>query len=384
VTEVRPLILVVAGAADGRLALQSLLHQANFHPVLAESGAEAPRVVGKSRPDLVLFDIDFPELDGLEALRQLKADSALAEVPVIILSTFDSGEDELRAFAAGGAGYLRKPFQIDELRRRIESQIELARLRSCLASRTSELAESLAHRERIEKLRHELVHRAAHDMRSPIMAVSGYLELLDEGPIDEEAQREFIKRARDGTANLLRLVDAMSDLSRLEAGRMPVRIQRHELRSLAERAVPRLGVFAVRRIRIEVPRSLFVRCDEGLLVRVMANLLAEVLKASEEDEQVVVRFQPREDGWVQLLIEVVRSSSPQQARPPLVRTDIPGIDATSAVPWSGLGLAFCKLAMQVQGGRVGTLESSGSQGARFWLAVAASEDPLQSSGLGEE
>jgi signal transduction histidine kinase len=369
-------ILVVDGEAAGRSALQSALRGMGLSPVFAGGALEARRAVRERRPDLVLLDIDLHGPDGIGIFRQLEEDSVLAEVPVIFLSTREASEEPLPAFAAGAADYLRKPFQIQELRRRIETQLELARLRSGLESRTSELAESLAKREQVEKSHHDLLHKAAHDMRSPIMAVSGYLELLNEGAVDAESQREFVERARDGTATILRLIDAMVDLSRLERNRGAILLQRHEFQPLVERALGKLGVFAVRRVAVEVPRGLFVQCDDGLLVRVVANLLADALKYSEENEQVVARSHVIDDGWIRLLIESREPGARLDPHPQLLETFEMGSDAGPGGSSYGLGLTFCKLAIRLQGGHIGVCESSGSPGVRSWLALSPGADPL--------
>lgn len=98
---------------------------------LSETWAESP--------DLILLDIDLPQIDGYHLCRQIKADPRVARVPVILLGTLDASLDRARVFAAGGADYIPKPFQIDELLTKVETQIRLYTMRRPFNDQHSEL-----------------------------------------------------------------------------------------------------------------------------------------------------------------------------------------------------------------------------------------------------
>src|SRR6185436_13269643 len=98
-------------------------------------------------PDLILLDINMPEMNGYEVCEHLKADDQLKGVPVIFISALTEQLDKVKAFAVGGVDYLTKPFQMEELHARVETHLKLRRLQTELEaySRHLELA-----RERIE------------------------------------------------------------------------------------------------------------------------------------------------------------------------------------------------------------------------------------------
>src|SRR5262249_8664596 len=79
-------------------------------------------------PDVLLLDVEMPDQDGYELCRQLKADPRTAAVPIIFMSAHDAASERQRAFAAGGADYLAKPFEGQEVLRRLDTQRELRRL----------------------------------------------------------------------------------------------------------------------------------------------------------------------------------------------------------------------------------------------------------------
>ena len=93
----------------------------------ATSGALALDAIRQAPPDLILLDIGMPEMNGYEVCEQLKADEALAGIPVIFLSALNATEDKIRAFWAGGEEYITKPFQIKEVRAQVESKLNLRR-----------------------------------------------------------------------------------------------------------------------------------------------------------------------------------------------------------------------------------------------------------------
>ena len=103
----------------------------------APDGEMALRAAEISVPDLILFDIRMPRLDGYEVCRRLKANPFLCDVPVIFLSGLDDTQAKLEAFEAGGVDYVTKPFQFPEVLARVSTHLSLQRalieLREALA-----------------------------------------------------------------------------------------------------------------------------------------------------------------------------------------------------------------------------------------------------------
>jgi len=139
-------ILIVDDVLDNQLLLESVLDDAGFDRIeTADSGHEALRLLAQSPIDLVLMDIMMPDLDGIETTRRIKADPALADIPVIMVTAKSESRDLQQAFEAGAMDYVTKP--VDEL-------VLLARVRSALLlkcamdqrkAREAELERSLQH-----------------------------------------------------------------------------------------------------------------------------------------------------------------------------------------------------------------------------------------------
>lgn len=127
----RPTVLAVDDTAANLNLLVQLLAGA-YRVQLATSGAKALELASRKPPDIVLLDVMMPELDGYEVCRRLKADPRTREIPVIFLTALNEVEDETRAFEAGGADFVAKPFTPATLLARLRAQLELKAWRDAL------------------------------------------------------------------------------------------------------------------------------------------------------------------------------------------------------------------------------------------------------------
>ena len=132
--------------------LTGLLRTAGYQVRVATSGRRALTAIRQRPPELVLLDINMPELDGLAVCRELKAEAALASIPVIFLSALDDVADKVSAFAAGGVDYITKPFQAEEVLARVGTQLRMARLQRALEDKNRQLEQRNAE---LEAARHQ-------------------------------------------------------------------------------------------------------------------------------------------------------------------------------------------------------------------------------------
>jgi two-component system, chemotaxis family, chemotaxis protein CheY len=114
--------LIVDDSSVMRKIVERALRQAGIslgEVLEASSGIEALKLLGHRRVDLILSDINMPNMDGLEFLRQLRTQNLAPNVPVVMITTESSEEHVLNAIAAGAQGYIRKPFTPDQVKDRI-------------------------------------------------------------------------------------------------------------------------------------------------------------------------------------------------------------------------------------------------------------------------
>jgi putative two-component system response regulator len=104
-------------------------------------GRMALNAASEAPPDLILLDINMPEMNGYEVCEQLKASEKLSGIPVIFLSALNALEDKVRGFRAGGVDFVSKPFQIEEVQARVETHVKLRRLQKAVESDNGRLQE---------------------------------------------------------------------------------------------------------------------------------------------------------------------------------------------------------------------------------------------------
>lgn len=219
---------------------------------------------------------------------------------------------------------------------------------------------------RLERLREDLSHTMVHDLRSPITSIMGFLELLEIGSAErlDEGERETLDRAWRAARKLLTLVDAILVIVRLERGAMPLRREPVAAAWLVREALDLHGPQArTKSLKLswEVPAAIQpLWVDPDLLGRVLQNLVGNAVKfvPRNGEVRVVVRPDTDEPGAVRITVSDTGPAIPADVQARLFGKFVTGDQRERG---SGLGLAFCKLAVEAHGGRI-WLESAPDRG----------------------
>ncbi|MCZ7480135.1 response regulator [Rhizobium rhizogenes] len=131
----RDIVLLVDDSPEALGFLTDALEQSGFSALIATSGQAALNIAERITPDIILLDAVMPTMDGFETCRRLKANAAVAQVPVIFMTGLTETEHVVRALESGGVDYLTKPINIDELRARI--RVHLSNARSAQSARVA-------------------------------------------------------------------------------------------------------------------------------------------------------------------------------------------------------------------------------------------------------
>jgi diguanylate cyclase (GGDEF)-like protein len=148
-------ILIVDDVPDNLRSLSTILTKQGYEVSCAKNGSTALIDARNDPPDLILLDINMPELSGYKVWEQLKADGLTSQIPVIFLSAQDDIHDKVKAFTIGGADFIGKPFQVEEVLVRVKNQLALQQANAEIRN----LNEVLEQRHQLErKLRHDALH----------------------------------------------------------------------------------------------------------------------------------------------------------------------------------------------------------------------------------
>jgi len=137
-------VLIVDDTPANLQLLSGMLRERGYKVRPVPSGKLALQAARLSPPGLILLDINMQEMDGYEVCRQLKADPALGDVPVIFISANNDMLDKVKAFAVGGVDYVTKPFQFEEVEARVHTHLKIHRLQMEVAAFNSSLKAQVA------------------------------------------------------------------------------------------------------------------------------------------------------------------------------------------------------------------------------------------------
>ena len=192
-------ILIVDDVPDNLRLLSTTLSKEGYNIRCAKNGMIALMGAQNDLPDLILLDINMPDLNGYQVCEKLKTDHRTRDIPVIFLSAQDDIQDKIKAFAIGGADFIGKPFQVEEVLARVKNQLalqlaysEIKTLNEALERRVEErtseikltnqeLKQEIAQRHQLEqKLRHHALHDSLTGLPNRILLMQRIEKCLDE------------------------------------------------------------------------------------------------------------------------------------------------------------------------------------------------------------
>lgn len=384
-------ILIVDDEEALRKGAARFLRQKGYEVATASSGQEGWEALSQNPPHLVLLGLGLPDLDGRGLCAKIKSDPALQKVFVILISdALFAPEDQIAGFEAGADGCLSRPLQNDVLlahieallriRRRaiahygamneaLEAQSELRGLQNRLREQNEELTATCDRLRELETLRDNLVHMVVHDLRSPLTAIIASLDFLRSNSESSLGKNEKIcaSSAFNGAMQLSEMINTLLDVSRLEAGRMPLERRPTDLAAIARNVAATLGPLIGER-RLELPAmELPIRayCDGALIRRVLTNLLDNAIRHTAEEGEL--RIEIRQAGG-QALVSV--SDNGPGIPPEFHQTIFQKFTQVGAKHphTTGLGLTFCKLAVETHGGCIGVTSKPG-HGCTIWFTL---------------
>ena len=356
-----PNILIVDDTPANLQLLSGMLKDRGYRVRPVPSGQEALQAAQRIPPDLILLDINMPGMSGYEVCQRLKEDPKLRDIPVLFISALSETAEKVKAFSVGGVDYVTKPFQIGEVDARVQTHLELRRQKRALQESNERLTE-------LERVRENLTHMIVHDLRSPLTAILLSLDLLDlQMPNLTPAVSELLRAVRVNGALMTGMVTQLLDISRLEAGHMPIRKSECDLAALGQDVLNLLATSAGgRRLTMTTHERVVGFVDADLIRRVISNLLGNALKFTPNSGEIRLSVERRN---ADVRIEVADNG------PGISTEDHQKIfekfgqskDGNRKLG-TGLGLTFCKLAIEAHGGTIG-VESGIGRGSVFWFVL---------------
>lgn len=261
--------------------------------------------------------------------------------------------------------------------RKAGSRIELkgdvlGKVRQEVSAWATERRTEIKELEEREAFRREFIGNLAHELKTPIFNIQGYiLTLLEGGLEDDKVNRDFLNRASNGVDRLMRIVEDLDLITKLESGVMDMRIARMDLSELVTDTIENMELIAKGRrfkLRNELPQGTFVMADRNRMAQVFTNLFSNAINYGREDGHCTVRAYPLDDRIIVEVSDDGMGISKEHLSRLFERFYRVGKSRARNEGGSGLGLAIVKHIIDVHGGTI-IAKSTEGEGATFSITL---------------
>ncbi|HEX8235803.1 MAG TPA: ATP-binding protein [Abditibacteriaceae bacterium] len=372
-------LLVVDDNEVNRDMLSRRLERQLHMVEVAQSGEHALAMLRDKAFDLVLLDILMPGMDGYSVLEQMKSDAELRHIPVIMISALHEMDSVLKCIEIGAEDYLPKPFNPVLLKARVNACLEKKRLRDQEVKLFEQLQDNYKKLLELENLRDGLTHMVIHDLRTPLTALSSGLSTMEACGELNEIQQEILEISLQGANTLGAMINDLLDISKMEDGSLRLEYEELTAHHLVEAALQQVAPLAadkalnlVKHIELNAPP---LQADRDKMLRTLVNLLGNAIKFTPQRGTVTIEVQCS-DGSLTFCVHDTGEGIPEEAFERIFEKfgQVESRKAGKQMS-SGLGLTFCKMAVEAHGGRI-WVESEIGAGSRFSFTV-----PLRPSAI---
>ncbi len=247
-TATKATILYIEDDPASRQLVERALKHAGYQVLVAERGLDGIDIARRECPDMILTDINLPDISGREVTTALRRDKRFSIVPIVALTAQGHGEFQAMTMAAGVTGYLAKPVDIELLIERVEfylhgghDKIDAASFSEAqtkyiqeivgrLENQVRELESSNNMLKRLDKMKDSFIEITAHELRTPLTLVYGYSRLLNEIPsikqtmASDENTRTMIQGLNDGIKRMQTIINEVVTISRIMTNQVDLSI----------------------------------------------------------------------------------------------------------------------------------------------------------------
>ena len=359
-------ILIVDDNSNNLKVVAGVLKGEGYQFRMAKSGAQALSVLDKTKPDLILLDIQMPEMDGFETCLKIKENKELAGIPVIFLTANTDAESISKAFKAGGVDFVTKPFNSDELLARIATHIKLKK-------QAEELVFQNATKDKFFSI-------ISHDLKNPLSTVIGFSELLDNNfaSLDNDDIKKFIHYIHESSKFSVEILNDLLTWSRIQGGSLKSEKTNCNLSQILssniEGHIPQAQAKNIL-FSFDFDDELPVCADEKMISTVIRNLISNAIKFTPNGGNIFVSSKSKVVNNKRVIETKICDSGVGMSYDQLnklfkIEHNVTS-KGTNNEAGTGLGLVLCKEFMNQNDGEI-RAESELEVGSKFIFNLSAS------------
>jgi signal transduction histidine kinase len=359
-------ILVVDDDPRNVRLVESMLKPSGYVILQAYDGREALHRVETERPDLILLDVMMPELSGFELCTLLRARHETRLLPILMVTALNALEDKVRGLELGADDFLTKPINRTELLAKVRSILRVKRLQDQVEEHRREL--EAANRELLltQRFKESMTQMVVHDLKNPLSGIMGNIQLVQMQHERMAAPRreELLQRSLDSARQMARMIQNILEVAKLEEQKMPLKREALDVRAIVAEQTAEIASLSARdgiRLETEVAAGLPpVDADRELLGRILGNLLSNAFKHTPSGGRITVSAGEEGDG-ILLSVRDTGEGIPEDLLPYIFEKFVAGESENRRRQTydSGLGLTFCRLAVECHGGRIAVASRPG-------------------------
>jgi signal transduction histidine kinase len=379
----KSIILIIDDKTANIFALEKLLERPDRFFLDATSGEDGLKIALANKIDLIILDVQMPEMDGFEVAKVLKSNKRTKDIPILFASAEKKERHSImKGFEEGAVDYLSKPLDPEvtkakvavllkiQLQKRelIEKNLSLEKADAQIKQLNSELQKNLAQLEIVNKELESFSYSVSHDLQAPLRILNGHSAILLEDygeAVDEEAKR-LLGSIRNNALKMSNLINDLLKFSKL--GKQEVEKSDIDTARLVHDIISELGSASHHEATIIVNPLLPVYADHSLVTQVWLNLLSNAIKYSSKKENPKVEI-----GSIQHENEIINYVRDNGAGFDMAYADkLFGVfqrqHKASEFEGTGVGLAIVKRIVSKHGGRVWA-EAIPNEGATFYFSL---------------
>ncbi|MDI3284757.1 hybrid sensor histidine kinase/response regulator [Polyangium sp. 15x6] len=353
-----PKVLVVDDNEPNRVLAEETLRLEGYDVVIATTGEQALEVFVREAPDLVLLDIRMPGLDGFATCARLRALPRGTETPVVFLTALRDLETFDRASRVGADDFLTKPVRPAELVTRVHTLLRIRRLSVELHDHFRVIRKQRDDLVRLQLQKEQLVSFVVHDLKNPVSSIELHAQLLArDASLSEEAKESAVWIVHE-VQMMKRLVLNLLDIGKADDGKLDPRRSSIDVGAMAVAVANAAGVRAAERdqsILVQVASGLpEIEADADLVRRVFENLVDNALRYAPRGAPISIGVSAGEGPSVVVRVADTGPGIPESMRERIFDryVQLDAHTANDARLGRGLGLAFCRLAVEAHGGSI--------------------------------
>jgi signal transduction histidine kinase len=339
----RILILNCDDTPDTRYTKTRVLRQGGYDVVECDNGKDALQKTRELMPDLVLCDVQLPDMSGLDVCRRIKEDAVTGTIPVIQISaTFVTKEHQREALKYGADIYLTEPLEPKELETVVSVLLRLARTEAGLREALARERAARAQAEEATQLKDEFLANLSHELRTPMNIIIGWSHLLRTGPLDESQKQRATEAIERAARSQAQLIEDLLDVSRIVTGKFRLVMQDVDVGKVLQLAIDSLRLVAqAKQLTITLSRQANdarISGDPDRLQQVFWNLLSNAVKFTPASGHVNVRLTSSAENVSITVTDTGVGIDPNFL--PFVFERFRQADSTSTRHHSGMGLGL--------------------------------------------